>query len=149
MAKFEWGVPKFDEGPWGPEPLERRTIDQAMPYFQTIHSLRHRQALTKIRISAHILQIEKGRYCRPVIPREQGICKFCRSTENACDDEIHFLTIVAVNFHQRWVFFADFSLNSWSIYMKFWMHSLQLFRRLPRKFREIWVSISKVRPFDM
>ena len=26
---------------------------------------------------------------------------------------------VAVNFHQRWVFLADFSLNSWSIYMKF------------------------------
>ena len=40
MPKFEWGVPKFDEIPlWGPEPLERRTIDQAMPYFQTIHSL--------------------------------------------------------------------------------------------------------------
>ena len=31
---------KFDEGPpRGPEPLERRTIDQAMPYFRTIHSL--------------------------------------------------------------------------------------------------------------
>ena len=42
--------------------------------------------------------------------------------------------IVAVNFHQRWVFFADFSLNSWSIYMKFCKHSLQLFLRLPRKF---------------
>ena len=40
VPKFEWGVPKFDEGPpWGPEPLEKRTIDQAMPYFQTIHSL--------------------------------------------------------------------------------------------------------------
>ena len=59
------------------------------------------------------------------------------------------LTIVAVNFHQRWVFFADFSVNSKSISMKFCKHSFQLFRRLPWKFREIWMSISKVRPFDM
>ena len=57
--------------------------------------------------------------------------------------------IVAVNFHQRWVFFADFSVNSTPIPMKFHKHSFQLFRRLPWKFREIWMSISKVRPFDM
>ena len=50
-------------------------------------------------------------------------------------------TIVAVNFHQRWVFFADFSVNSKSISMKFCKHSFQLFRRLPWKFREIWMSI--------
>ena len=56
--------------------------------------------------------------------------------------------IVAVNFHQRWVFFADFSVNSESIIMKFGKHYFQLFRRLPWKFREIWMSISKVRPFD-
>ena len=56
---------------------------------------------------------------------------------------------VAVNFHQRWVFFADFSLNSWSIYTQFCKHSLQQFRRLPRKLRTIWVSIAKIRPFDM
>ena len=57
--------------------------------------------------------------------------------------------IVAVNSHQRWVFFANFSVNSKSISMKFCKHSFQLFRRLLWKFREIWMSISKVRPFDM
>ena len=57
-------------------------------------------------------------------------------------------TIVAVNFHQRWVFFADFSVNSESIFMKFYKHSFHLIRRLPWKFRDIWISISKVRPFD-
>ena len=101
--------------------------------------LRHRQALTKIRISAHILQIEKGRYCRPVIPREQGICKFCRSTENACDDEIHFLTkchfhsdkrnrlfkqcivkVTLINLSlSRCMFFAHCSSNFSPIFMKF------------------------------
>ena len=39
--------------------------------------------------------------------------------------------IVAVNFHQRWVFFADFSVDSKSISMKFCKHCFQLFRRLP------------------
>ena len=38
--------------------------------------------------------------------------------------------IVAVNFHQRWVFFADFSVNSESIFMTFCKHSFKLFRRL-------------------
>ena len=40
-------------------------------------------------------------------------------------------SIVAVNFHQRWVFFADLSVNSESIFMKFCKHSFKLFRRLP------------------
>ena len=38
-----------------------------------IKDIKYRQALAKIRISAHSLQIEKGRYCRQVIPREQRI----------------------------------------------------------------------------
>ena len=36
------------------------------------------------------------------------------------------LGIVAVNFHQRWVFFAHFSVNSKSISMKFCKDSFQL-----------------------
>ena len=55
-----------------------------------IKNIKYRRALTKIRTSAQSLQIEKEIYCRPVIPREQTICII--STENACDDEIHFLT---------------------------------------------------------
>ena len=44
---------------------------------------------------------------------------------------VHPDLIVAVNFHQRWVFFADFSVNSKSISMKFCKHSFQLFQHLP------------------
>ena len=51
-------------------------------------------------------------------------------------DHFHRDTIVAFNFNQRRVFFADFSVNSKSISMKFCKHSLQVFRRLPWKFRE-------------
>ena len=50
---------------------------------------------------------EKGRYCRPVIPREQRICKFC--TENACDDEIHFLTRCHFHSDERNRLFKQFN----------------------------------------
>ena len=42
--------------------------------------------LTKIRISANDLLIERGRYFRPRIPREQRICVQCNQIEN----EEHF-----------------------------------------------------------
>ena len=38
MPKFKWGMPKLGP-PYVSEPSNRRKIDQAMPYFQTIHSL--------------------------------------------------------------------------------------------------------------
>ena len=36
--------------------------------------------LTKFRLSAHKLPIERGRYSRPKIPREKRWCLFCRKT---------------------------------------------------------------------
>ena len=59
-------------------------------YLNDIKSFRHRQAYTKLRISAHNLEVEKGRYCRPKIPRHLRFCKEC---EQKCEDECHFLTI--------------------------------------------------------
>ena len=48
-----------------------------------------RQALCKLRISAHNLTIEKGRYTRPFTPAELRVCNTC---PDKLDDEIHFLT---------------------------------------------------------
>ena len=42
VPKFEWGVPKFDQGPpYGhvDQGLKKTKNDQAMPYCQAIHSL--------------------------------------------------------------------------------------------------------------
>ena len=39
-------------------------------YLNDIKNIKNRQALTKIRISAHSLQIEKRKYCRPEIYQE-------------------------------------------------------------------------------
>ena len=46
-----------------------------------------RNKLTKLRISAHSLAIETGRYSKPKIPRNERFCKFC---VNEIEDEIHF-----------------------------------------------------------
>ena len=45
----------------------------------------HKRALSKLRISAHDLQVEKGRYLN--IPREERLCPDCKVLE----DEWHFL----------------------------------------------------------
>lgn len=55
-------------------------------YFNIPKFLRNK--LTKLRISAHSLAIETGRYCKPVIPSERRFCKFC---ETLIEDEVHFL----------------------------------------------------------
>ena len=41
-----------------------------------------------IRISAHNLEIERGRYSRPIVSREERFCKYCK---NEIEDEKHFV----------------------------------------------------------
>ena len=54
---------------------------------------------------------------------------------------MHIIIVtVAVNFHQRWVFFSDLSLKSWSIYMTFCKHSLQVY---PAHTQKISWNLSK------
>jgi hypothetical protein len=55
-------------------------------YLEFPLSKEHRSFLTKIRISAHSLNIETGRYNST--PREQRLCKFCPSS---VEDEKHFI----------------------------------------------------------
>ena len=44
--------------------------------------------LTRIRIGAHSLAIEIGRYSKPKIPSNQRFCMFCK---DKVEDEVHFL----------------------------------------------------------
>ena len=55
----------------------------------------YQRALTRLRVSAHKLNIEIGRHRRPYIPRHQRLCLYCNCGE--VDDEIHFL--LKCNFH--------------------------------------------------
>lgn len=58
-------------------------------YINTIKNAQERQNFAKLITSNHNLFIEKGRHCRPKIPREERICNFCCSDK--IEDEMHFL----------------------------------------------------------
>lgn len=45
--------------------------------------------MTKLRLSAHPLLIENGRYHRPPIPAEERLCQYCNFGE--IEDEKHFV----------------------------------------------------------
>ena len=58
------------------------------PYLNIVNLKIFRQALTKLRLSSHRLEIESGRWTKPLItPRENRLCKQCNNLE----DEFHFL----------------------------------------------------------
>ena len=58
-------------------------------YMNVLGSYYNRVSLTKLRVSAHPLRIETGRYNLPnALPPEQRVCWFCN---NGIEDEVHFL----------------------------------------------------------
>jgi hypothetical protein len=58
-------------------------------YLTRIHDQRKRRAITNMRISAHNLMIEKGRYHKPLpIKQEDRICPICKT---GLGDELHLL----------------------------------------------------------
>ena len=59
------------------------------PYFDLVHSRNQRSFLTRLRCSAHRLEIEKLRYSKPAIPPSSRTCGFCQSGQ--IGDEMHFL----------------------------------------------------------
>ena len=59
--------------------------------------------LTKLRISAHKLQIKIGRYARPKIQRQNRLCSSC----NVLEDELHFILYCKNNQSERSQLFND------------------------------------------
>ncbi len=55
-------------------------------YLLHISNVKHRQSLTRLRLSSHSLNVETGRHRKLV--REDRICTLCR---NGVEDETHFL----------------------------------------------------------
>ena len=64
-----------------------KTIFGREKYFSVIKNREVRKCFTKFRISAHVLEIERGRYKK--IDVNNRICKFC--TLGAVEDEHHFI----------------------------------------------------------
>ena len=63
---------------------------EIQPYLNFSISKNLRSFLTRLRISAHKLQIEVGRYCNSIIPRDE---RFCINCKNVVEDEHHFLFV--------------------------------------------------------
>ena len=57
-------------------------------YLVVLKNVNERRNLTRLRISAHNLNIEKGRHKRPVkVPKEDRVCDLCSEVE----DEFHYV----------------------------------------------------------
>ena len=72
------------------------------PYINAL-PLTLRQNLTRLRVSAHRLPIEIGRYERPKIPRERRFCRVCTAAgdPNKIGDEKHLLFSCLVSYNKR------------------------------------------------
>ena len=47
-----------------------------------------RKVYSSIRLSCHDLEIERGRYIRPIVPAENRVCKLCKTE---AETELHFV----------------------------------------------------------
>ena len=78
------------------------------PYLDLVKNRNQRSWLSRIRVSAHHLQIEVGRWKNPPVPPSERFCRYC-STESI-DTEDHFLHDCETFSIKRNCFFA--MLNS-------------------------------------
>jgi hypothetical protein len=68
-------------------------------YIIAEKNFKRRQDMSRLRISAHSLIIETGRYCRPPLSPENRVCPCCNS--GAVEDELHFLLKCPIFEHER------------------------------------------------
>ena len=66
-------------------------------HLNSVKHLRYRVAITKLRTSSHVLEIERGRYQKPKVPRDLRLCRIC----NVVEDEEHFVTSCNINHGER------------------------------------------------
>lgn len=71
---------------------EIKTVFEISDYLAVLDNFKHRQAISKMRLSSHKLNIERGRYTR--IPRQDRKCELCN--RNDIEDEYHFMIVCDV-----------------------------------------------------
>ena len=113
-SKFEsfWlrEVNKLKIGPDGHDTNKLRLYNQLKgsfktePYIDTVNNRNQRCSLTRLRISAHHLHLETGRYtCPKPTPILDRTCKYC--SDLVVDDESHFLLFCQTFSNKRECFF--------------------------------------------
>ena len=60
------------------------------PYLDSISDNLYRTAITRLRTSSHVLEIERGRYTVPITAVRDRLCKICHQIE----DEAHFFLLI-------------------------------------------------------
>ena len=94
------------------------------PYIDLVKNRNQRTAITRLRTGSHLLNIETGRWTRPVTPVEHRTCPYCAPTSTATsspgprppptpaiDDEYHFLINCSRFKNVRAIAFEDISLQ--------------------------------------
>jgi hypothetical protein len=75
-----------------------------MENYLSLLPLEQRKSLSRFRISAHNLAIERGRYARPPTPIENRTCPQC---PDKVEDELHVLTECSSLTNDRASLFTD------------------------------------------
>ena len=81
------------------------------PYLDPVKNPKYRIAVSKLRTSSHMLEIERRRHTRPVTPVENRRCPECNVLEN----ELHFLLECTINQDESWNYLTKFGI---------WIHTL-------------------------
>ena len=76
-------------------------------YLETVNDIYKRKRLTRVRLSAHRLEVESGRNKKQ--PVSERICKLCKLDQ--VEDEIHFLCNCSAYNTERQTFFASVIAN--------------------------------------
>ena len=69
--------------------LTFKTEFRLEPYLLEVKDFKLRRLLSKFRLSSHDLEIERGRYTKPLIPSTERFCKVCN--KRTVEDEKHML----------------------------------------------------------
>ena len=80
-------------------------------YLQKPIALKYIQLITKYRLSAHLLMIEKGRFTQ--LAREQRLCIFCHSD---VEDEYHFIIKCSLYHEYRKLYIKKYYWHKPSMY---------------------------------
>ena len=82
------------------------------PYLELVKDPKYRIAVSKLRASLHMLEIERGRPTRPITPVENRRCPKCNVIEN----EIHCVLECTINQKERLELFDKiWSIDSYCI----------------------------------
>ena len=78
------------------------------PYLDYIADFTVRSTLAKLRLSAHNLQIETGRFSKKKTPRDERFCLYCKSQNTfTVENEVHFVLACPLYNEQRRLFLEE------------------------------------------